>query len=842
MPRIKLIIFLATAFALSCTPKDPEATACGTPDHDVRIVRDEAGVPHVFAQTLADAAWGQGYAQASDRLLQIDLMRRVARGRRAELLGESALDMDKLVRAINLEQAARSAMSTLNEASRCTVDAYVGGVNQFLADMQSGAHGARRPADLDALDPQYVPPAWEALDVIAVATAAVFSLSSQLEGDLVLTAFRQLAGDEDFARYVHFAPLTGAYTLTDPAGDGPIAAVTETTVAAAPGSRLQSTETRYRAAQALARWGSTWQALRRQMPPTASNNWVVHKDVTTGGAAFMASDPHGSVTLASSFHEIHLIIAEPVLNAYGIAVAGTPMVQIGHNGKAAWSFTNLGADVGDLYEESLNDAETAVLRNGEEIELVDRTEVIRVRGEGQTVAEAEEIELELQDVPGHGPILNPVLPDPLPLLFANRTISYRWVGYEPNPTAQALANLTQVLDWSSFVANAQEWHVGGQNTVFAGVGGDIGYRATSLLPGRPWLSDYSPIEPLPGDGSAEWTMWDARTDMRELYNPDWGFIGTANGDPLGLIVDDNVQDGDYLGWVLDMGYRTHRIKSVLHAAAQTASVDWATMESLQTDVYVGAADSFLPRLYAALEAHAAEATGTDLGPLVIKLHAWDHRATLDSAGSAIFHQWLVRLITDYLAPPMLEPLRPLFLGNNGLALRALAQAIRTADPVIFPDGVDTALVVALRTTRDDLGAFFATDDVSSWRWGAMHLRSLEHPLGSQGHPEFNRGPLESQGGLASVNRSDFQYLDADGIAGPPYKIVDGPDKRFLVELKDGEWKTRIRMPAGSSGDPASPHYSDQFADWVAGSYRTAHYLPAEVEAAAVSELVLPAAR
>lgn len=825
-----------------CNPAPQPEPDCAQPAHAVRIVRDEAGVPHVFAQTLLEAAYGQGYAQASDRLLQIDLMRRVARGRRAELLGESALEMDRLVRAINLEQAARSAMTTLSDESMCTVRAYVAGVNQFLTDMDRGERGARRPADLDALDPAYVPPPWEPLDVIAVATAAVFSLSSQLEGDLVLTAFRQLAGDEDFARYVHFAPLTGAYTLTDPAADGPIAPVTGAAVASAPGQRLQSTPLRYRAAQALAQWASTWQALRRELPPSASNNWVVHKDVTHGGAAFMASDPHGSVTLASSFHEIHLIVAEPALNAYGIAVAGTPMVQIGHNGNAAWSFTNLGADVGDLYEETLNDDETAVLRDGREIALVDRTERIRVRREGQSIADADEIALELQDVPGHGPILNPVLPDPLPLLFANRTISYRWVGYEPNPTAQALANLTQVLDWSSFVANASEWQVGGQNTVFAGVSGDIGYRATSLLPGRPWIEQFSPIEPLPGDGSAEWVMWDERRDIRELYNPSWGFIGTANGDPRGLSVGDTVHDSDYLGWVLDMGYRTHRIKSVLHAAAQTRSVDWATMESLQTDVYVGAADSYLPRLYAALAAHAAEATGATLGPMVDVLQQWDRRATADSAGSAIFHQWLVRMITDYLAPPLLEPLRPLFLGNNGLALRALAAAISSADPVIFPDGVDAAMMAALRTVHADLGAFFGTADVAQWRWGSMHLRSLEHPLGSLGHPEFNRGPLPSQGGLASVNRSDFQYLNAEGIAGPPYKIVDGPDMRFLVELKEGEWRTRIRMPAGSSGDPVSPHYSDQFADWVAGNYRTAHYLPQDVEAAAVAQLSLPAAR
>lgn len=816
--KAAVVCLLALAVgAVACSGQ----AACDKLSGPLTIQRDEWGVPHVRAKTLADAAYGQGYAQAQDRLLQMDLLRRTAKGQRAELLGEAELETDKLVRTLGLVGAAEAALAVLDADSLCWMNAYAAGVNRYLADMQAGVNGAKRPADLQALDPAYVPPPWTAIDVVIVATAATFSLSSNLVSDLVLTASRLLLGDALYSKLVQFAPLADAYTLRDPAADGGITPLAMPTVDKAS------------AARALASFAKTVQNLQNHLGPYASNNWAVAKQKTARGFAFLGSDPHGSINIPSSFHEIHLLVDHPQINAYGIAVAGAPMVHIGHNGRAAWAFTNYGADVGDLYQEVLDpNNRNYVLRNGQRLAIESREEIILVRPANQPVAAAKPQRLIVQTIPGHGPILTEVLPQPLPVIFNGKLISYRWLGYTGSQVARALGNLIKVDDWASYVANAQFWDVGAQNTVYANVQGQVGYYATGLFPARPWTKDgLSPIEPLPGDGAAEWSGFNVFTHIRELFQPAWGFVASANGDPSGFTADNDPFAPEYLGYVYDMGFRTARIKSQL---AANNSIDWAAMQQLQTDVYVGLAELLTPRLLAATARQNTQVTELALLPLIAILSDWDYRASLTSAGAAIFHQTVIRLLSDYMADPVVGPLRPLLLGDAQFGLRALAKAIASQDGEFFPDGVDAAIVAALAAAQADLAAFFATTDVTQWQWGQLHVRQLKHPLGGS----FNRGPVPSPGGFAVVNRSDIHYLTETGPATLPYNIVDGPDMRFLVELEDGVWTTKIILPHGSSGDPDSAHYDDQFALWVGGQYRQAHYRSADVDRAAKSTLTL----
>ena len=357
--RAVILALAGLAAACSRGPAAPVAD-CATPSGPVEILRDAWGVPHVKARTLPDAAFGQGYAQAADRLLQIDLLRRTARGMRAELLGPAELEMDRLVRTLDLPGAALASLNALDPAAICLVDAFAGGVNTYLERMASGDPRAPRSRDLDVLDSAYVPPLWSRLDVVIVATAATFSLSSNLESDLVRTAAPMLLGEDLADALIRYAPLVPVYATRDPAEDPAIAAVTSVvgaprrhaghTAASTPAAPAPATAAEI--AAALQSFAGTWQRLKAALGPTASNNWAIAGRAAAGGGAMLASDPHGGIGIPSSFHEIHLMIAEPELNVYGIAVAGGPMVHIGHNQHAAWAFTNYGADVGDLYRET----------------------------------------------------------------------------------------------------------------------------------------------------------------------------------------------------------------------------------------------------------------------------------------------------------------------------------------------------------------------------------------------------------------------------------------------------------------------------------------------------------
>ena len=431
-------------------------------------------------------------------------------------------------------------------------------------------------------------------------------------------------------------------------------------------------------------------------------------------------------------------------------------------------------------------------------------------------------------------MLNDVLPDPLPLLFSNKPISYKWVGAGPTLEAQALGSLWQVRNWQDYQRTVDDWHVGAQNTVFAGVGGDIGYIASGLFPSRPWLAQHNPIEPLPATG-AEWADYDAKTTLRDHYNPSWGFVASANADPEGHSVD-GLFDDDYLGYAFDIGFRIHRIRDQLSKAIARGGVTMDDMLALQTDVYVGLSALLLPIFDSALTPVSGTTEGISVQATAL-LTSWDGMATVDRAEAALFHQTVVRLIVDNLAEPLIDAIRPLLLGNNQHAFRSLIRAMRRADAEVFPNGVDAAIRIAAKNASDDLAAFFGTTDTAQWQWGQIHTRTLNHPLGDD-NPDFNRGPLPSMGGFAVVNRSDIRYINDSGQATLPYDIVDGADMRFVTELAGDDTVVKIRLPHGSSGDPNSPYYDDQFAAWVDGTYRDGLYKASDVDAGTVSTLVL----
>jgi penicillin amidase len=534
---------------------------------------------------------------------------------------------------------------------------------------------------------------------------------------------------------------------------------------------------------------------------------------------------------------VHLVVANPAINAYGVAIAGAPSIHLGTNGHAAWSFTNYMSDVGDLYRETIDpDDEDAVMFNGASVPLAIRTERILVRPIGGAVADAVATEFRVAVVPHHGPILNDVLPDPLPLLLADAPISYRWSGYDTALAPRALARLLDVRDFAQFAEVLRDMHIGAQNSVFADRDGHIGYIAPGRFPLRSWdLHAHPPITPLPGAGGFEWDGYRDYDTLPRLLDPAWGFIGTANNDPNGQMADgDPFGPETFFGYNYDVGFRAHRIQVRLHEALAARAVTLADMESLQIDVYVEFADMLVPRMLTAAARRLTEVTTQGLNAAVATLAAWDRRATIESAGAAVFHQTVVRLISDFVAQPLLPPLRPMILGNPQYALRAVVRAIRSDDHHFFPQGADRAIVAALATARDDLAAFFGSSDPSAWHWGDMHVRKLTHVLGEA----YGLGPIPAPGGFDVINRADFDYLDENGPEPLPYRIVDGPDMRMIVEVAGPDTRIRMMLPHGSSGDPASDHYDDQFALWVAGEYRDAAYSPAAVEASKRSEVTL----
>jgi len=103
---------------------------------DVRIVFDDMAVPHIYAQSEIDAMYALGYVHASERLWQMDLLRRAGGGELSELFGEDMIENDRYLRTLGMRKAAIKDAAefekTTSKKTKVAALAYLAGVNKFI--------------------------------------------------------------------------------------------------------------------------------------------------------------------------------------------------------------------------------------------------------------------------------------------------------------------------------------------------------------------------------------------------------------------------------------------------------------------------------------------------------------------------------------------------------------------------------------------------------------------------------------------------------------------------------------------------------------------------------------
>ena len=101
----------------------------------VTVRYDERGIPHIRADNETDLYRALGYVHAQDRLFQMEVLRRLARGELAEVLGPKLLDTDKLMRSLRIRERADTYLANMDKQSPAFIamQAYLDGINQYLS-------------------------------------------------------------------------------------------------------------------------------------------------------------------------------------------------------------------------------------------------------------------------------------------------------------------------------------------------------------------------------------------------------------------------------------------------------------------------------------------------------------------------------------------------------------------------------------------------------------------------------------------------------------------------------------------------------------------------------------
>ncbi|WP_396667320.1 penicillin acylase family protein [Microbacterium sp. R86528] len=773
---------------------------------DVTVQRDVLGVPTITAQTTDDLFYAEGYVHAQDRFWEMDFRRHVTSGRLSELFGESQLGTDRFLRTLGWHEIAEQEVSALDETTRSYYEAYARGVNAYLAE-NDGADASFEYAVLALQNDDYEIEPWTATDSVAWLKAMAWDLRTNI-GDETERAIlaSTLSSDEIDELYPGY-PFDENPVIVPQISDAP--AVATVSAAATTGSDISSaasiewTEVDGVIEAVSALVGDAGEGI-------GSNSWVVSGTTTESGLPLLSNDPHLGAALPSVWYQIGLkcttVSEDCPFNVSGFSFSGLPGVVIGHNDRVAWGFTNLTTDVTDLYLQKIEDG--SYWRDGELVPLETRTETIKVAG-------GEDVQLNIQTT-DNGPIVSGLTDDftaiaaapyvgtdgtitePTDAPAGDYAVSLRWTALEPGTTAAAIFSLNLAQNFEDFRGAAEQFDVPAQNLIYADVDGNIGYQTPGRLPIR-GAADGS--MPQPGwDSAFDWQGYIPFEDLPVSYNPDEGYIATANNAIVG-------EDYEYFltsDW--DYGWRAARITDLLDRKIAEGPLTVESMRAIMADneFWIG------KRLIAAYLDISVDETGPDAA--LALLEQWDAQNSADSPAAAY-----ANVLWDELAKNLFTRGRenPAPLSDQARLFLVVDELL--ADPA-SPWWTNEELDVANQQEMLELSAKNAYDTLvdlagsnpTAWRWGDLHALTLTNDsFGTSGIAPieylFNRGPYPVGGGSSVVNATGW-------VVGSGFETVTVPSMRMVVDLSDLDASGWNNL-TGASGHTYHPNYVDQTEAW-----------------------------
>ena len=731
----------------------------------VEVQRDHQGVPHISAASIDDLIAAQGYVAAQDRLWQMDMMRRVAAGEIAEVLGSNFVEHDRVQRVLQFRQTAERLTATLSPQDRRFFEDYARGVNAYINEADT------LPAEFRLLN--YQPRRWQPVDSVLIVLSMVQTLDEQWPTKLSREAITRKIGPTLAAdlyptgSWRDHPPTQAMPDLSKPPAEVPPPPADEDSY-----NRIADDLLRLRAALGLAN------PCRECI--AGSNEWVLSGVHTASGHPMLSNDMHLNHSVPGIWYEMDL--RAPNFHAAGVSLPGVPMIVAGHNEHIAWGYTALYGDTQDLYVERTN--AQGEYWDGSAWRPMERDhETIQVRfGKNQ--------ELDVLRT-SHGPVITPLVPN------ESRAIALRWTVYDPQfAGGMPVYALNTARNWQEFEAAMSQWWAPTLNVVYADDQGHIGYQAIGHIPQRPGGLVGIPIT----DQIHEWQGVIPFASLPSSLDPPSGILATANS----RITPDGYPTPLSLEWASP--YRNERIWKWLSSHERMTRADMLT---LQTDI-----DSELDHELAQRFAYAidhAHRPSARLRAAADILRSWDGVLHTNESAPAI-----VTAARDALWPLLLEPK----LGKDW-KLYEWPESAYVEEQLVA--GKPAAWLPARYPTWDDLLATavsrgleesHAPLSLKNWRYGDVHTIALSHPL-------YGMIPFFGWTGIhASPQSGDTTTVKQVGRA-------FGPSQRFTMDWSDVDNSTE-NIVMGQSGDPVSPYYRDQWPAWYGATTFALPFTPAAV--------------
>ena len=692
----------------------------------VEIVRDANAVPHIFAATPDDAYFGLGFAHAQDRLWQMEMMRRLGAGRLSEIVGGRALKVDRFMRGLGFARLVEVQFRLMAEPVRRAMDAYVAGVNAWLA-----GHDGSWPPEFELLG--HRPQPWKVTDSLLWGKIMATRLSGNWRDEILRARLAKRLTPQQITE-MWPATEVNSTAFSDFYRDFPFADI------------------------ASVGWPHT-------APRGASNSWAFAGERTETGKPILANDPHLGFSAPIVWYLARL--EAPGLSVTGATVPGVPVTVLGHNRRIAWGITSTQSDLQDIFVETIDpaDPEKYLTPEGPRPFRI-RTETIRVKG-------GEDVTVTIRET-RHGPVISDLSTQAAAAAGGGKVLALAATYLSDDDlTAQAIYRINRADGWPAFRAALDDFHAPQQNFVYADVDGNIGFMAAGRVPIRRTGNGWLPQDGATGAG--DWMGFIPYPALPRLFNPPDGGIINANH----RFIDEKYPFFISHDWAA--GYRNRRLHQLLDGENR---LDVDKSGATQLDTVSLMARQLLPLM---LDAQSSTPLAEEALRL---LRAWDGRMARKRPEPLIFTAWLRALnralYADELGDALAEfrGLRPRFVASILSRRRHWCDDVGTD----YQETCLDRLGLALGTALGDLAERFG-DDISAWRWGDAHAARFRHAV-LTGVPVANLlADLEismdggdftvSRGAIAGAGTRPLAHVHGAGLRAV-YDLADLRRSRFII--------------------------------------------------------------
>ena len=754
----------------------------------IEILRSRRGVPHIEARGTdrpgaeLDAWFGLGFVHAQDRLAQMLWLRRLARGRTAEVVGDRGLPADRLARTLGIGRLAEEQVPRLDPEVARVLGAYARGINARIARIEAGLVGP----PLGLQDWPTAPELWTPADSLALVKLVSWSTGGRLENGLVLSDLIQRLGGLG-AR--PFFPVPGdvqgvGVSLELPASDSEDGS---SPVLAAAGSGP------------LGRGGPRSAARDRALGAAflGSSAWVLSGDVTASGAPILAVDFQLTSEAPSLVYQAHL--RGGGIDVAGATIPGIPVFWAGRNPRVAWAVTPALAVTADLYLETLRPDDELLYHDGLRwVPVQEHSETIRVRERTGGMRE----ERWTVRSTHHGPLINGLLD------HEREPVALAWTGALPGDGITAMLGVARAGNAEEILAALPRHHEPAIALAYADADGAGGVQVAGWIPQR-----VLPTSLVPVPGRMRAFNWYRPIDFEELPSTRleakrrWVI---AADNPLDLAV-----GGAGIEWLWRTGDRSARMTALLEAMAERGNVDLRDSVAMQADRVNSSAGTVIDAVLRLAGDSARQRS--DEREIVDLLRTWDGSMQPGSAGAVAYHVLLDHLLRELFLDPVGEALLGRYLVLPHVKPGALVESMVLAAAAGGGSGgwsdpmrVVPAVQRGLRQTWVSL-SFRLGPNRDRWGWGRLHQLAFR-PFGAapDDAPLANArlGPHPMGGDAATIGLADY-------AAARSFEVRMASSYRLAVDLGSPDQMLSALAP-GQSEHPRHRHFDDGVMPWLSG--------------------------